>query len=73
MFDQGKDYAIQTVRSKGMSADSSLHRMERAMERDAVYHQFDHGIFKAPCSRLEFRGFDEELSAEIRDSRGRPR
>jgi len=62
---------VQTVRSKGMSTDSSLHKMEKAMEHGAIYHQFHHGIFKAPCSRLEFRSFDEELNTGIQNALGR--
>ena len=71
IFDQGKKCAVQTVQSKGLSADSSLHKMEKAMKYGAIDRQFHHGIFKVPCSRLEFRDFDEELNIDIQNAPGR--
>jgi len=73
LSEKGKICVVQTVQSKGLSADPCAHRMEKTMEHGAIYDKFRRGIFKVPCSRLEFRGFDQELNTEVQDSPGRLR
>jgi hypothetical protein len=71
IFDQGKNCVVQTVRSKGLSADPNLHKTEKVMDPRTIYHWFCYGGAKIPRARLEFRGFDEELVIDISGSRGR--
>ena len=71
IFGQGKESAVTTVQSKGFSRDPCLHRMEKTMKHETIRDKFHRGDFKVPCSRLEFRSFDEELNTAVQDSPGR--
>jgi hypothetical protein len=71
IFDQGKLSAVQIVKFRGLSAECELRKIQKGAGSAAIRRQFEFGTFKVPCSKLEFRDFDESLDAAIRRSHGR--
>lgn len=62
---------MQIVKSKGLSAEPGLCKVEKAMEYEVIYHMFRQGIYKVPCARLEYKDFDESLNTKVQNAIGR--
>lgn len=73
IFGQGKERAVETTRSKGLSQDPYFHSKEKSIKSEIIRDKFHSGDFEVPCSRLEFQHFDEKLNTDVRNSRGRKR
>jgi len=71
MYNQEKDLVVETVQSKGLSTDTNIRGTEMEMDLESIHQQFRCGIFKVPCTMLEFHDFDEHLNADIQNSPGR--
>lgn len=65
LHDWGKAGAVRAVEEKGLADKPDLSEIERKMGDVYTRYEFEAGVYKVPCCRLEFQRFDDHLKATL--------